>query len=129
MKPQTQGATELAESQNTTLISDPPSPYAEAGRKFDSLEQWAKDSWIYEYAMFVVAVLTALFRDVDPKIFHTALIIEIVCGLVLLATARLTRYRFERWRCPQCRAQWPGKKLKKESSCAMCGLKLHQMKP
>lgn len=119
----------MADSQITTPVLDAQAPYAEAWKKFDSLEQWAKNGAAYEYFMFAVALVTGVVGRSEPKLSYPMMIVEVACGVVLAVIARYARSRFEHWLCPRCHAEWPGKKLEKEPRCAMCGLKLYQMTP
>lgn len=129
MMPRTRGATELAYSQIAATILGQAAPYADAWKKFDRLKQWAKHGWEYEYVMFAIVVLTGLVGAFEPKLSYLLMIVEIAFGVVLALIAQRARWRFKHWPCPQCHAEWPGKKLEKEPCCAMCGLKLHQMAP
>lgn len=119
----------MAQSHIAPPVLNPQAPYAEAWKKFDGLEQWAKNAGAYEYSMFVVALVTGVVGRSSPKLSYPMIAIEIACGLALAVIARRARSRFAHWPCPRCGAEWPGTKTDKEPQCAMCGLKLHQLAP
>jgi len=119
----------LAESKITATIFAPEPPYAGAWRKFDRIEQWAKSIWTYEFVMIAVVMITGVMDGIDPKLRHPMMMVEIASGVVLALIAQYARLRLKHWRCPRCRAEWPGKKLEKERRCATCRLELHQMSP
>jgi len=119
----------LAQSHIAPPVLNPQAPYAEAWKRFDSLEQWAKNAAASEYAMYAVALVTGVLGRSDPRLSYPMMAVEVACGLTLAVIARRARSRFEHWPCPRCHSEWPGKKLEKEPRCAMCGLKLHQMTP
>jgi hypothetical protein len=109
-------------------------PYAEAWKEFDKLEKRAKGAtalgWIHWAWGIAVPAIPLFMSHRIPKKDSLMLIGSlVVLGLIQLLRSEYAKREFTHWRCPRCHAEWPGKKLEKAASCAICGLKLHQMTP
>lgn len=110
------------------------SPYADAWKKFDRLEQVASRGGpyqrffrIFEWFLFGGAGLFGI------KVWrhHTAtaaIAFMAVFVLDYLFASRM-KNRYRDWPCPRCHAVWPGTKTEKDPACKVCGLRLHQMSP
>jgi hypothetical protein len=109
-------------------------PYAEAWKEFDKLEKRAKGAtalgWIH-WAWGAVLPAIGLFVSHRIPRKDSAMLVAgfLVLGLVQLLRSERAKREFAHWPCPRCHAEWPGKKLEKAASCAICGLQLHQMTP
>lgn len=110
-------------------------PYAQAWKDFDKLQKRLKGQGGYRWVHFVIGTVLpyvgggafglALWRH------HKA---YVIAGLILLVAwgafnRGSLRSRFAEWPCPRCHSVWPGTKNEKDSSCRVCGLRLHQMAP
>lgn len=111
------------------------SPYADAWKEFDKLQKRAKQRsgawWVHFILSNGIPLLgggafgAALWGK--HKLYVIAALILLIALVLLRAIA--DRRRFAEWRCPRCHSLWPGTKTEKDSSCNVCGLRLHQMAP
>jgi len=108
-------------------------PYADAWNELDRLQNAANGLgtvWqiIYLAGVLVWAILLAFSaaRKTLDLIAGGLLLAEVLRKVVYV---RMKQREFVRWPCPRCHAEWPGTKTQKDSRCAICGLRLHQLFP
>ncbi|HEV2297001.1 MAG TPA: hypothetical protein VGR72_00605 [Candidatus Acidoferrales bacterium] len=110
------------------------SPYAEAWKKFDKLQNRIsrrRSAWMHLLVDMLLPVLAGGAYSIVLWKGHTAYVITAFVGLVawVIYKELSDRRRFAEWPCPRCHSVWPGTKTEKESACRACGLRLHQLSP
>jgi hypothetical protein len=111
---------------------DPYSPYGAAWKEFDELQKLAKNSGPFAWAHWAWGIFLPLLglldqRRVPKKDSLGFFLVFLAAGAFQMIRSQHAKNLILHWPCPRCHAEWPGNKTEKDSRCAVCGLKLHQM--
>ena len=109
-------------------------PYAQAWKEFDRLEGRTQEGGIGRWINIAFAIIPYLAGGAFGFALlkhHKGYVIAAFVVLIPWSIFRELSYRrrFAEWPCPRCHSVWPGTKTEKDSSCRVCGLRLHQMAP
>ena len=107
-------------------------PYAQAWKEFDKLQKRvgrSRSTWTHLIVDTLLPVLAGGAYGIVLWKGHAVYVIAAFLVLAILAVYKglSDRRSFAEWPCPRCHSVWPGTKTEKDSTCRVCGLRLHQM--
>ena len=107
----------------------PYSPYADAWKEFERLDKFLHTD-IFRYLQFLFWLVSSAGTVGFTIAKHYRWYISAAWAMLLVAEFAWYAWiknRFKHWKCPQCRAEWPGSDKKKDPACKVCGLRLYQL--